>query len=250
MDARRSGPSPRTAGRGCGSRGWRRCRRSRRPRCRAISRRRSRGRSRSQWVSAVAISGRPARPLAIRWCSFWMPWPKRYWKIGATRRPARAAVAASASISASERATGFSTTTSKPASKRLHRLREMQRGRGADVDEVEIAGQHARRNRRRAPGWRTSPAPRRRGRRRCRRARRPRRGRAAPGRPRYARRRCPSRRRRRAAASSRRALGRARRRCAPPWHGRRAPVPSRGSTACWPIAVSVRFSTSSRSRAP
>ena len=45
-----------------------------------------------------------------------MPWPKRYWKIGQTRRPLASSTAAIASTSARLRATGFSTTTWKPAS--------------------------------------------------------------------------------------------------------------------------------------
>ncbi len=70
-----------------------------------------------------------------------MPLEKRYWKIGQTRFVDFRSRSASVSASASDAANGFSTTTLKPASSALPRLREMQRRGRADVDDVEVETQ-------------------------------------------------------------------------------------------------------------
>src|SRR5262245_15295023 len=49
--------------------------------------------------------------------SFWIPWPKRYWKIGITRRPDRFSASARWSASRRDPASGFSQITCRPASR-------------------------------------------------------------------------------------------------------------------------------------
>ena len=158
-------------------------------------------RSRRRRGTSGSRRWRPRRRRRNPWreggASFWTPWPKRYWKIGADA-PAGGGLGGGDGVELGE-------ALAPPASRRRRGSRPparrcacglVQARGGADVDDVEVAREEVVERGDRGGDGELRRRPRRRGRRRCRRGPRPRTSRAAPCRPRCARRRCRSRRRR------------------------------------------------------